>query len=203
MFDRDTSGEIPEHRDFIYNTAIPKLEHWGVKTTVIRDPTTYVDNVTHTIKRGPKKGMIRGFPLCGRCAIQRDCKRRPIGRYLKGFSGEVVQYVGIATDERERLLRLEPGRQVSLLDKYGVDEAGAYKLCNREGLLSPIYSFTTRNGCFFCPNAKIPELRHLHEHHPVLWNKLLQLQDLPNKPTEKFNRTMTLTEIDARFRAGG
>ena len=26
MFDKDISGEVPEHRDFIYETAIPKLE---------------------------------------------------------------------------------------------------------------------------------------------------------------------------------
>ena len=33
MFDRDISGEVPEHRDFIYSTAIPALERsrpmWG------------------------------------------------------------------------------------------------------------------------------------------------------------------------------
>lgn len=26
MFDREISGEQPEHRDFIFNVAIPKLE---------------------------------------------------------------------------------------------------------------------------------------------------------------------------------
>ena len=26
MFDKDISGEVPEHRDFIYDTAIPSLE---------------------------------------------------------------------------------------------------------------------------------------------------------------------------------
>ena len=78
MFDQGISGEIPEHRDFIYRTAIPRLEKWGIPVTVLRDPSTYVDNVAHLIRRGPKRGMIRGFPLCGRCAIQRDCKARPI-----------------------------------------------------------------------------------------------------------------------------
>ena len=73
MFDQGISGEIPEHRDFIYRIAIPRLEKWGIRVTVLRDPSTYVDNVAHLIRRGPKRGMIRGFPLCGRCAIQRDC----------------------------------------------------------------------------------------------------------------------------------
>ena len=104
MFDQGISGEIPEHRTFIYETAIPRLEKWGIPVTVLRDPSTYVDNVAHLIRRGPKRGMIRGFPLCGRCAIQRDCKARPINRYLRKRKGEVVQYIGIASDEQERLV---------------------------------------------------------------------------------------------------
>ena len=161
MFDQGISGEIPEHRDFICRTAIPRLKKWGIPVTVLRDPSTYVDNVTHLIRRGPKRGMIRGFPLCGRCAIQRDCKARPINRYLRKQKGEVVQYIGIASDEQERLVRLN-GQKISLLDKYGVDEAGAYELCKRAGLLSPIYEFANRNGCFFCPNAKLPEIGRAH-----------------------------------------
>ena len=180
MFDQGISGEIPEHRDFICRTAIPRLEKWGIPVTVLRDPSTYVDNVAHLIRRGPKRGMIRGFPLCGRCAIQRDCKARPTNRYLRNRKGEVVQYIGIASDEQERLVRLE-GQKVSLLDKYGVDEAGAYELCKRAGLLSPIYEFADRNG---------------RRHHPDLWGRLLQIQALPYKPTEKFNRTMTLYDIE-------
>ena len=30
MFDKEISGEVPEHRDFIYTTAIPALELKGV-----------------------------------------------------------------------------------------------------------------------------------------------------------------------------
>ena len=37
MYTDEISGEIPEHRDFIYDVAIPKLERdFGVKTTVLR-----------------------------------------------------------------------------------------------------------------------------------------------------------------------
>lgn len=200
MFDRGISGEVPEHREFIYGVAIPRLEAWGLKVTVIRSDATYMDHVTTPIKKGPHTGKIRGFPLCGRCSIQRDCKKAPINRWLRGLQGNMVQYIGIAKDEQDRLMRLDHATQISLLDKYGVDEAGAYELCKREGLLSPVYEFTDRGGCFFCPNAKEQELRHLFQYHPYLWSKLLQVQALPNKPTERFNRTMTFAEIDAGFR---
>lgn len=68
------------------------------------------------------------------------------------------------------------------------------------GLLSPVYDFTDRGGCWFCPNARRRELRHLYDHHPDLWARMLELQALPGKVSEKFNRTMTFSEIDAGFR---
>ena len=200
MFDKDISGEVPEHRDFIYSRAIPALERMGVTVRVLRSQKTYVDLFTGRITRGPKKGMVRSFPICGRCAVQRDCKVRPIKQYQKTLPAGTVQYIGIAQDEQERLLRLEDGRQVSLLDKYNFTEQDAWQLCRNAGLLSPIYTFTDRGGCWFCPNAKRQELRHLYDYHPDLWARMLELQALPGKVTEKFNRTQRFSDIDEAFR---
>ena len=46
MFDKDISGEVPEHRDFIYETAIPALERMGVKIIILRSEKTYVNRST-------------------------------------------------------------------------------------------------------------------------------------------------------------
>ena len=200
MFNKDISGEVPEHRDFIYKTAIPALERMGIKIIVLRSKKTYVDLFTGRITRGPKKGMVRSFPLCGKCAVQRDCKVRPIERYQKSLPPGTVQYVGIARDEQDRLLRLENGRQISLLEKYGFTEKDAWELCKSAGLLSPVYAFTDRGGCWFCPNAKLPELRHLYDHHLDLWARMLALQAITGKTTEKFNRTQRFSDIDVIFR---
>lgn len=199
MFDRDISGEVPEHRDFIYNRAIPALERMGVTIKVLRSQKTYVDLFTGRITRGPKKGMVRSFPICGRCAVQRDCKIRPIEQYKKALPPNTVQYIGIAQDEQERLLRLD-GNKVSLLGKYNFTEQDAKQLCQQAGLLSPVYEFTDRGGCWFCPNAKRAELRHLYDHHLDLWARMLELQAIPGKVTEKFNRTQRFSDIDAMFR---
>ncbi len=200
MFDQGISGEVPEHRDFIYNTAIPALERMDVKVVVLRSEQTYVGLFTGRITRGPKKGMVRSFPLCGKCAVQRDCKVRPIEHYKKTLPPGTVQYVGIAKDEQDRLLRLDGAQKVSLLDKYNFTEQDAKKLCLRAGLLSPVYEFTDRGGCWFCPNAKERELRYLYDHHPDLWGWMLELQAIPGKATEKFNRTQTFADIDELFR---
>ena len=161
MFDSNISGEVPEHRDFIYGRAIPALERMGVRVVVLRSQQTYVGLFTGRITRGPKKGMVRSFPLCGKCAVQRDCKVRPIERYRKTLPAGTVQYVGIAQDEQERLLRLEGSKQVSLLDKYNFTEQDAWEFCRKAGLLSPVYAgrscatstITTRTcgpGCWSC-----------------------------------------------------
>ena len=49
-------------------------------------------------------------------------------------------------------------------------------------------------------NAKRKELRHLYDYHPNLWERMLELQALPNKVSEKFNRSETFSDIDAEFR---
>ena len=199
MFDENISGEVPEHRDFIYEIALPRLAQWGIKTTILRSEVTYVSSFKRVLRRGRHVGKINGFPLCGRCCIQRDCKLAPIRAFRKTLPSNLVQYLGIACDEPKRLLRLTSA-QVSLLEKYEVTESMAFELCRKEGLLSPIYEFTNRGGCFFCPNAKKAELRHLYDHHQNLWARMLELQTLPNKVTEYFNRDMSFAEIDAIFR---
>ena len=186
MFSEEISGELPEHNRFIHETAIPYFEQRGIPTRVLRSEKTYLSCFYHVVTRGKTKGMLSRFPLSGRCTIQRDCKLPPIKAYQKALPPDTVQYIGIAADEPKRLARLKPG-QISLLDKYHVAEPEARSMCAAEELLSPLYDFTKRGGCWFCPNASISELRHLYRYHPELWQFLLELQDVPNKPTERFS----------------
>lgn len=168
MFSEEISGELPEHNRFIHETAIPYFEQRGIPTRVLRSEKTYLSCFYHVVTRGKTKGMLSGFPLSGRCTIQRDCKLPPIKAYQKALPPDTVQYIGIAADEPKRLARLKPG-QISLMDKYHVAEPEARSMCAAEELLSPLYDFTKRGGCWFCPNASISELRHLYRYHPELW----------------------------------
>lgn len=176
MFSEKISGELPEHNRFIHETAIPYFEQRGIPTRVLRSEKTYLSCFYHVVTRGKTKGMLSGFPLSGRCTIQRDCKLPPIKAYQKALPPDTVQYIGIAADEPKRLARLKPG-QISLLDKYHVAEPEARSMCATEELLSPLYDFTKRGGCWFCPNASISELRHLYRYHPELWQLLLDQAD--------------------------
>ena len=156
MFDQNTSGEVPEHRDFIYDRLKPFCEkELGIKFTILHADKTYDDVFHHVITRGPHKGEVRGFAWAGMCAVNRDCKIPPVRKYNAALSPDTVSYVGIAEDEPKRLARLDGVTKVSLLAKYGMTEADAYKLCQDHGLLSPIYAHCRRNGCWFCPNARM------------------------------------------------
>ena len=200
MFTKTVSAEFPEHRNFIYNVAIPKLKYlYGLKTVVLRADKTMWDNF-HTVRvRGEHAGKLRGFPIPGLCDINRDCKIPPIMKYLGSQVDEVTQYIGIAADEPKRLARLIPPKQVSLLSKYGITEEMAMEMCKKVGLRSPIYDITSRNGCFFCPNASMREIRHLYYHHPTLWRFLHQLQETPNTSRNCFTRSKPVFDYEKQF----
>lgn len=83
MFSDTVSGELPEHKRFIYETAIPYFEKRGIPTKILRGQKTYLDCFYRIVSRGNAKGKLASFPLTGRCSIQRDCKLPPIRNYQK------------------------------------------------------------------------------------------------------------------------
>lgn len=62
MFDKRTSGEVPEHRAFIYETALPRLERLGIPVRVLRSDKTYLNLFAGTVTRGPKKRTSARIP---------------------------------------------------------------------------------------------------------------------------------------------
>ncbi len=175
MFDENISGEIPEHIDFVKNTAFPLFEKWGYETRILHSDKTYMDTFNHIVTRGKTKGKRKGFVMSGHCDVQGYCKLKPIKEFLKQIDGEFIQYIGIAKDEQKRLERLR-GNEISLLEKYGYTEEMAFDLCRKYGLLSPTYEFSKRGGCWFCPNARKKELRYTRDFHNDLWTKLIELE---------------------------
>ena len=204
MFDENIGGELPEHIEFIHK-CIPLFESWGYEVKVLHADKTYLDMFYHVLEKPRKnhhfKGMIAGFPMSGKCVINRDLKIKPINDFYKSMNNtDITQYIGIAIDEPKRLDGLE-GNKVSLLAKHGYTEQMAYDLCKKYNLLSPVYDFTKRGGCWFCPNARCGELRHLREKHRDLWDKLLKLEKVPNKVGYCWNTLtkISITEIDEMF----
>ena len=197
MFDENTSGELPEHIDFIKNKAIPKFEEWGYETKTLHAKLNYMDIFMREPTRGKhfQTGKKTGFPMSGKCQINKSVKVLPIKQFLSNIEEDFTQYIGIAIDEPVRMERIvNSGNKVSLLEKYGYTEQMAFELCEKYDLLSPIYDFAPRGGCWFCPNARYAELKHLRANHRNLWAKLLELEDEPNLIGNTYN-TLTKTSI--------
>lgn len=205
MFDhsRGISGESPEHIEWVYSTAIPKLEAMGVPVDVVRAERDYCYFFQNAVGGGRHKGKIYGFPIAGKCLMNRDCKVAPIRKYLAKLAGgsrrvrkNIVQYIGIAKDEPIRLGRIDGSRKISLLDKYGYTEAMARAKCEEYGLLSPIYHTGTRNGCWFCPNCSIKRFSLFRKAHPDLWGELVKLSHTPNLCSYGFKYGKTVQEVE-------
>ena len=152
MFDENTSGELPEHIDFIKNKAIPKFEEWGYEVKILHSQKTYLDCFHHIATKGKRIGRKLGFPMSGKCLINSDCKMPQIRKFLNEINEEFTQYIGIAIDEPVRMERIvNSGNKVSLLEKYGYTEQMAFDLCKKHDLLSPIYNFASRGGVLVLP----------------------------------------------------
>lgn len=197
MFDKDISGELPEHRNFIYNKAIPTFESWGYKVTILHSEKTYKDIFYRVKKRGNYIGKIYGFPPTMRCWANGELKMPPIREYWKSQPEDVMQYIGIAVDEPARLDRVVKSKnQISLLEKYRYTEQMAKEKCAEYGLLSPIYNFSSRGGCWFCQNQSLCQLKELRSNHPELWKTLIDMQ---KESSHSFKIDYSIDKLENRF----
>lgn len=77
MFDKNVSGELPKHIDFIRNKAIPLFQSWGYETKILHSDRTYMDCFYRKPSRGKFKNSEKrcGFPMMMKCVINRAyCK---------------------------------------------------------------------------------------------------------------------------------
>lgn len=198
MFDEETSGEHQEHLDFVIGTVKPFVESvLQVPFVHLKSEKTYVDVFTHKITKGDSAGKEYGFAYPRMCAINRDCKIPPIRKYWKAQQEDVQQYVGIAYDEQERLMRMYGTSRTSLLNKYGVTEKDAVSICTDYGLYSPVYQFSNRNGCWFCPNCKYDEWANLIYKHEQQFDKLIHLE---NNYPNRARRCLTVNETPMQLK---
>lgn len=116
----------------------------------------------------------------------------------QGADINTVEYLGIASDEPVRIERHKDKKVLPLVD-IGWTEADCRKWCEENDLLSPIYTTSTRGGCWFCHNQSIEQLRLLRKNYPELWSLMLKW-DL-DSPVTFHADGHTVHDFEKRFAA--
>lgn len=163
-----------------------------------RQKVSYQDLFYKKYNRGKKMGKIRGFAQVKGNWCTSELKSNVMRKFFKNCEGEVLQYIGIASDETVRVERHKDKPNILMpLVWVGWTEADCKQWCIDNDLLSPIYSTSMRGGCWFCHNQSVDQLRLLRRDYPDLWALLLKW-DMDSPITFKADGR-TVHDYDKRF----
>ena len=110
---------------------------------------------------------------------------------------KIVEYLGIAADEPKRFGQLNDWKRAPLVE-FDIEEELCGLYCQYNGILSPSYETSFRDGCWFCHNQGVDQLRLLWKNYPDLW-AILMKWDLDSPTTFKADGH-TVHDYDLRFR---
>lgn len=150
---------------------------------------TYEQMFYHVPKRKSKEdfaGRPLGFPIVGGPWCQAALKKgrqEAVGIRANWVSSDAVEYIGIAADEPKRFGQLNERKRAPLVE-FGIDEELCGLYCRYNGILSPSYETSFRDGCWFCHNQGVGQLRLLRRSYPDLW-AILMRWDLDSPTTFK------------------
>lgn len=172
------------------------MERYGIEVEHVSSGTTY-DAIFHrvrTVSRNGYNGLIYGWP--GRTTNWCNSELK-VSALKKAQAGADCIYIGIAADEPNRFHNLTDKKK-SLLVEAGWTEAYCHEWCEKNGLLSPIYTTVTRGGCWFCHNQSVNQLRLLRKNYPEYWSLMLKWDD-DSPDFTYFKSQRTLCDFERRF----
>lgn len=188
-------ADLPPMVEFKARADAIIKERWGIEVEHIRGPYTAEQRIYRLRIRGNRIGEMVGWPRMKGCEIQSSCKREPLDKVTKGK----ISYWGIAADEPERIKQHSTKPWVKMpLVAAGWTEAECRKWCDKNGLLSPIYTDAARGGCWFCPQQQCKSLRILRQKYPEYW-RIMLCWDTDSPMKFKANG-QTLHDYERRFR---
>ena len=134
-------------------------------------------------------------------------KREAINRFYKSLGDEaVVEYVGIAADERQRINRDRQRNSVKLypLIEWDMTEADCLAYCYNKGWNwqengVELYDVLDRVSCWCCSNKNKKELYNMYRQLPEYWNRLKELQSQIAQPFKNYGN---IFELEQEFAFG-
>lgn len=156
------------------------------------EKVTYEKMFYRVPKRQNGEERIRGWPI--RKAAW--CQNLKTGVRDKIRSKKTIEYIGIAADEPKRFGQLTDKKRAPLVE-YDICEGLCGLYCQYEGILSPSYANSCRDGCWMCHNQGVNQLRKLRKNHPKLWSLMLRWDN--DSPWSFKPDGHTVHDYDLRF----
>lgn len=185
---------IPDHP----RPMVQRVSQEGCPQEITGFPTRWSQYCTGELKRNSLRRFMASQSQSGEGTGALLSKQEFSSSALKrGANINIVQYLGIAVDEPERIARhTKPGFLLPLVE-VGWDEAYCRQWCEERDLLSPIYTTATRGGCWFCHNQGVDQLRLLRKNYPDLWSLLMKWDS--DSPVTFHADGHTVHDFDRRF----
>lgn len=170
---------------------------WGIEVEHFSSGITFEDGFYFKRGRTGRKtkfdGKQYGWPMQrGQWCLQ----QLKLPALNKMISKGAVQYLGIAADEPNRFHNLDENKMSPLVE-IGWTEAHCREWCVKNNLLSPIYTTSTRGGCWFCHNQGVGQLRLLRRNYPEYWALMLKWDS--DSPVTFKPDGHTVHDFDRRF----
>ena len=145
------------------------------------------------------KSGKQGYSWCGgRCRWGTKFKTMALGKYFKANKGG-IEYIGIAADETERLIKEREEYKRFPLAEWGITEAECLQGCYDAGFdWGGMYEYLERLSCKFCSNKTYNELRNIRKHYPDVWEELKDRQRRTPRPYRMKERE-SIFYIEKRF----
>ncbi len=160
-------ADLPPMLEFKAKADAIIKERWGLEVEHIRHKLTYEQYFYRHCVKGKTKGKVKGWPI----RKGNWCLHLKVREQLSPEGA--ISYIGIAADEPRRFHNLTDTKKSPLVE-VGWTEADCRQWCEKNDLLSPIYTTATRGGCWFCHNQGVGQLRLLRRNCPEYWALMLK-----------------------------
>lgn len=207
-FSKKISGEHPLMAEWIPTAEKRLKDVFGVTVDHVYSGVSFEQQFYKVKQKGNHVGDKYGFPFVTRAWCNDRLKLGAIRKYQEQFGNdELTHFVGIAYDEPirwERMKKKETSKckYRSLLYEQKLTEQSAFQICEKYGLLSPMYKSNDeiyRGGCWFCPKQCLSDLYSLWKNYPTYFAKLLIMEMFSHNT---FKPDCTLEELKNRFENG-
>ncbi|MFH0802603.1 MAG: phosphoadenosine phosphosulfate reductase family protein [bacterium] len=176
----DTGVELPE----TYWTVLEVSKKLGVKLNVVQYiHGGFLPNLIHNGKMLPGRSVRW-------CTYK--LKRQPSDKFVEEHHGELA--IGITADEGHRAegKSEKPFLLLFPLVEKGITKDDTFKICRKEKLLNPCYSWRSSCSCFCCLFQRLSDWRGLLKKHPDLYRLSEKFEEVSKS---QFRSDRSLKEI--------